>query len=73
MGQELARRFTHGNHAYIVATHTDKQQMEGVECCFVTHFFSMCSCMSTSCIFEGLGDGSTNKHYGLWIFQDVKE
>ena len=27
MGQELARRFTHGNHAYIVATHTDKQHI----------------------------------------------
>ena len=27
MGQELARRFTHGNHAYIIATHTDKQHM----------------------------------------------
>ncbi len=28
MGQELARRFTHGNHAYIVATHTDKQHIQ---------------------------------------------
>ena len=27
MGQELARRFTHGNHAYIVAIHTDKQHI----------------------------------------------
>ena len=27
MGQELARRFTHGKHAYIVATHTDKQHI----------------------------------------------
>ena len=27
MGQELARRFTHGNHAYIVATHTDKHHI----------------------------------------------
>ena len=27
MGQELARRFTHGNHAFIVATHTDKQHI----------------------------------------------
>lgn len=27
LGQELARRFTHGNHAYIVATHTDKQHI----------------------------------------------
>lgn len=27
MGQELVRRFTHGNHAYIVATHTDKQHI----------------------------------------------
>jgi len=27
MGQELARRFTHGNHAYIVATHTDKEHI----------------------------------------------
>ena len=27
MGQELARRFTHSNHAFIVATHTDKQHI----------------------------------------------
>ena len=27
MGQELAWRFTNGNHAYIVATHTDKQHI----------------------------------------------
>lgn len=27
MGRELAQRFTHGNHAYIVATHTDKQHI----------------------------------------------
>lgn len=27
MGQELVRRFPHGNHAYIVATHTDKQHI----------------------------------------------
>ncbi len=28
MGQELARRFTHGQHAYIVATHTDKRHIQ---------------------------------------------
>ena len=30
MGQELAWRFTNGNHAYIVATHTDKQHIHNV-------------------------------------------
>lgn len=27
LGQELAKRFTHGNHAYIVATHTDRHHI----------------------------------------------
>ena len=27
LGQELAQRFTHGNHAYIVATHTDRHHI----------------------------------------------
>nr|MBQ4453536.1 relaxase/mobilization nuclease domain-containing protein [Clostridia bacterium] len=27
LGQELARRFTHGNNAYIVATHTDRHHI----------------------------------------------
>ena len=27
LGQELARRFTHGEHAFIVATHTDKKHI----------------------------------------------
>ncbi len=27
IGQELAKRFTHGNHAFIVATHTDKHHV----------------------------------------------
>ena len=27
LGQELAQRFTHGNHAYIVATHTDRRHI----------------------------------------------
>ena len=27
IGYELAKRFTHGNHAFVVATHTDKQHI----------------------------------------------
>ena len=30
LGQELARRFTHGEHAFIVATHTDKKHIHNV-------------------------------------------